>query len=70
MAVMIGGILFLCQPWNAFLHSWSVLVMLIGLISFLISVHIPEPEEVYEEEDDETGPVSISSTVRREGTDV
>ena len=35
MAVMIGGILCLCQPWSAFLHSWSVLVMIIGLICFL-----------------------------------
>ena len=25
---MIGGIIFLCQPWVPFLHEWSVLVML------------------------------------------
>ena len=42
-ALMIAGFLFLCQPWVAFLHSWSVLVMLIGLVGFNIAVHVPPP---------------------------
>jgi hypothetical protein len=41
---MIGGIVFLCQPWVPFLHEWSVLVMLVGIIGFNIAVHIPAPE--------------------------
>ena len=45
MWLMIFGIIFLCQPWVEFLHQWSVLVMLIGLIGFNFSVHIPPPEQ-------------------------
>jgi hypothetical protein len=62
MIVMIAGILFLCQPWVAVLHQWSVLVMLIGLIAFNVSVHIPPPEQKMDEDD--TGPVSVGATVR------
>jgi hypothetical protein len=62
MTFMIAGILFLCQPWVQFLHEWSVLVMLIGLIGFNVSVHIPQPEQKIDEDD--TGAVSVSSTVR------
>jgi hypothetical protein len=65
MTLMIAGILFLCQPWVAFLHQWSVLVMLIGLIGFNVSVHIPPPEQRIDEDD--TGPVSVSATVREGG---
>ena len=65
IALMVAGILFLCQPWIAFLHAWSVLVMLIGLIGFNISVHIPPPEQTADEDD--TGPVSISQTVASGG---
>jgi hypothetical protein len=61
MTLMIAGILFLCQPWVAFLHEWSVLVMLIGLIGFNVSVHIAPPEQQSDEE--EPGPVSVSRTV-------
>ncbi len=60
--LMVAGILFLCQPWIEFLHGWSVLVMLVGLIGFNVSVHIPPPEERIDEDD--TGPVSISETVK------
>jgi hypothetical protein len=45
IAFSVIGILFLCQPWVMVLHSWSVLVMLIGLIAFNVSVHIPPPEK-------------------------
>ncbi len=62
MIVSVAGILFLCQPWSDVLHAWSVLVMIIGLISFNVSVHIPPPVERIDEDD--TGPVSVSETVR------
>ena len=62
IAFMVVGILFLCQPWVAVLHQWSVLVMLIGLIGFNVAVHIPPPEQRIDEDD--TGPVSVSETVR------
>ncbi|MBU1305287.1 MAG: hypothetical protein KKF33_07180 [Alphaproteobacteria bacterium] len=61
ITLMVAGIVFLCQPWVEFLHAWSVLVMLIGLIGFNISVHIPAPEQAVDEDD--TGPVSIAQTV-------
>ena len=64
ITLMVAGILFLCQPWVQFLHAWSVLVMLIGLIGFNISVHIPAPEQ---SDDDDMGPVSISETVTMGG---
>ena len=69
ITMMVAGILFLCQPWVQFLHAWSVLVMLIGLIGFNVSVHIPPPERAVDEDEDEddTGPVSISQTVASGG---
>ncbi|MEQ1899233.1 MAG: hypothetical protein ABL866_00715 [Devosia sp.] len=48
---MVAGIIFLCQPWIAFLHTWSVLVMLIGLIAFNVSVHIPPPVQSIDEDE-------------------
>ena len=62
ITLMVAGILFLCQPWVGFLHGWSVLVMLVGLIGFNFSVHIPPPVERVDEDD--TGPVSVSETVK------
>jgi hypothetical protein len=62
IAFSVIGIIFLCQPWVQILHAWSVLVMLIGLIGFNVSVHIPPPEKRIDEDD--TGPVSLSETVR------
>ena len=62
MWLMIFGIIFLCQPWIEVLHQWSVLVMLIGLIGFNVSVHIPPPEQKVDEDD--TGPVSVRAAVR------
>lgn len=61
MTVMVLGIVFLCQPWIAFLHQWSVLVMLIGLIGFNVSVHIPPPEKKIDEDD--TRPASVTAAV-------
>ena len=66
IAFSVLGIVFLCQPWVAFLHGWSVLVMLIGLIGFNVSVHIPPPEPRIDEDD--TGPVSVTQTVREGGS--
>ena len=63
MAFMLLGILFLCQPWIEFLHQYSVLVMLIGLVGFIVAVHIPAPDGPRIDEDD-TGAVSISAAVR------
>jgi hypothetical protein len=63
MLLMLLGILFLCQPWVAFLHEYSVLVMLIGLIGFNVAVHIPPPDGPKVDEDD-TGAVSISAAVK------
>lgn len=65
IALMVAGILFLCQPWIGFLHAWSVLVMLVGLIAFNVSVHIPPPEPAVDEDD--TGPVSVSQAVASGG---
>ena len=62
IAFSIGGIIFLCQPWIQVLHAWSVLIMLIGLIAFNVSVHIPPPVQKIDEDD--TGPVSLSETVK------
>jgi hypothetical protein len=62
IAFSVLGIIFLCQPWVQFLHAWSVLIMLIGLISFNVSVHIPPPIQKIDEDD--TGPVSVSATVQ------
>jgi hypothetical protein len=45
MALMILGIICLCQPWIEVLHQYSVTIMLIGLIGFNIAVHIPAPEK-------------------------
>jgi hypothetical protein len=63
MWLMILGIIFLCQPWIALLHQYSVTIMLIGIIGFNIAVHIPPPEGPKVDEDD-TGPVSVSAAVK------
>jgi len=65
IALMVAGILFLCQPWVQFLHAWSVLVMLVGLIGFNVSVHIPAPEPKVDE--DYADPASVAQTVTMGG---
>ena len=42
--IMLSGVVFLCQPWVHFLHKYSVTVMLIGLVGFIIFSHI-KPED-------------------------
>jgi hypothetical protein len=42
--IMILGVIALCQPWNQFLHRYSVTIILIGLVAFNIFSRIkPEP---------------------------
>jgi uncharacterized membrane protein YhhN len=44
MLLMILGFIFLCQPWNAFLHAYSVAITLLGLILFTIFARFaPQP---------------------------
>lgn len=44
MWTMILGIIFLCQPWSEFLHMYSVTIILVGLVTFLVAIHVPAPE--------------------------
>jgi hypothetical protein len=61
--IMVTGIIFLCQPWVAFLHEWSVIVMLIGFIGFNVAIHTPAPPRRTDAGD--VGPaVSVSKAVR------
>ncbi len=60
--VMVLGIVFLCQPWFKVLHQYSVTLMLIGIITFNIAVHIPKPVRKAEEE--EAGPVTVNQVVK------
>lgn len=59
MWLMIGGIVFLCQPWIEVLHAYSVTIMLIGLIGFNVAAHIAPPEQKLD--GDETGPQTARS---------
>ncbi len=44
--LMILGIVALCQPWSLVLHSYSVTIILVGLVGFLVFSKIkPGPEE-------------------------
>lgn len=62
---MVLGIAFLCQPWVAFLHQWSVLVMLIGFVGFNVAIHTPAPPPQTDMGD--TGPAASAAEVVREG---
>ena len=45
-ALMIFGIVALCQPWSLFLHRFGLTITLVGLVGFLVLSHIgPEPEK-------------------------
>jgi hypothetical protein len=52
-AVMIFGIIALCQPWNLFLHRYGVTIILVGLVGFMITGKIPPPEPATVEPDAE-----------------
>ncbi len=44
MLLMILGFIFLCQPWSAFLHAYSVAISLLGLLLFTIFARFaPQP---------------------------
>ncbi|MBT6135987.1 MAG: hypothetical protein HOH65_00825 [Rhodospirillaceae bacterium] len=44
--VMVAGIIALVQPWNMFLHSYGLAIILVGLVGFIVFSHIkPGPEE-------------------------
>ena len=35
-ALMIFGIIALCQPWNELLHRYGVTIILVGLVGFMV----------------------------------
>ena len=43
MVLMMLGIAALCQPWSAFLHSYSVLMIIVGLVAFNVFSRLPSP---------------------------
>ncbi len=43
MALMLLGIVALCQPWNEFLHRYSVLTIIVGLVAFNVFSRITPP---------------------------
>jgi uncharacterized membrane protein YraQ (UPF0718 family) len=64
--LMILGIVALCQPWSLFFHRYGLTIILIGLVGFLIAVHIkPEPEAEIETSDDEAAIPGIGKSKRR-----
>ena len=45
MALMLLGIVALCQPWIELLHRYSILLILIGLVAFNVFSRVkPAPE--------------------------
>ena len=50
LIAVVLGIIFLCQPWVAVLHIYSVTMMIVGLVAFLVAVHVPKPETPETEE--------------------
>jgi hypothetical protein len=50
---MILGLIFLCQPWVAFLHRYGLTVIILGLVAFMVASKIPAPREEAEEEEEE-----------------
>ena len=43
MAAMLLGIVFLCQPWSEFLHRYSILTIIVGLVAFNVFSRIKPP---------------------------
>jgi hypothetical protein len=44
-ALMVLGIVALCQPWSMFWHSYGITITLIGLIGFSVAIKIPREEQ-------------------------
>lgn len=49
--LMVLGIIALCQPWNSLMHRYGVTLILIGLVAFIVTTHIPAPEIELEDEE-------------------
>ena len=50
---MILGIVALCQPWSLFFHRFGLTITLIGLVGFIVAIHIePEPEPAFGDDED------------------
>jgi hypothetical protein len=45
MVLMLLGIVALCQPWVQVLHSYSVLMIIIGLVAFNVFSRIASPPQ-------------------------
>jgi len=43
MVAMLLGIVFLCQPWSEFLHRYSILTIIVGLVAFNVFSRIKPP---------------------------
>ena len=43
MLLMLLGITALCQPWSLFLHRYSVLMIIVGLLAFNVFSRIRSP---------------------------
>jgi uncharacterized membrane protein YhaH (DUF805 family) len=43
MALMLLGIVALCQPWSEFLHRYSILITIVGLVAFNVFSRITPP---------------------------
>ncbi len=50
---MIFGVIFLCQPWIEVLHRYGLTIIILGLVGFLITSHVPPEPEAAEEEEEE-----------------
>ena len=44
MALMVLGIVALCQPWSLVLHQYSVAMIIAGLIAFNVFSRIKTPD--------------------------
>ncbi|MBI5718454.1 MAG: hypothetical protein HZC37_12300 [Burkholderiales bacterium] len=44
MALMVLGIVALCQPWIAVLHQYSVAIIIAGLVAFNVFSRIKTPD--------------------------
>ncbi len=42
-AVMIFGIVALCQPWIEVLHRYGLTIIILGLLTFMVATKIPAP---------------------------
>ena len=43
MMLMLFGMVALCQPWSLFLHRYSVLLIIVGLVAFNVFSRIASP---------------------------